>query len=273
MTNRILCSLAAAMLAPLGLMPVPAIAQTTGDQVLYACYIPLVGVVYRIKEPGLPVACLGRNHVEFHWNAQGPRGERGEAGTPGNLLLAGQSCPTGYFVSGFNQFGGLDCRNSSGEAVPPTPVPPTSNPLEGLWGLTAILTMRCTSTLGTAMFSVVSMRTELSASGHLLATLYGPISFPGFFTETGIATLDMGSVPSPLVFPFATSGSGNTAAPSPLVGSVAYSFSGSFASATQFSGTVEVTPDLTIRVAFPGVPPVETALNCPPFAGRIDAVK
>src|SRR3954469_13793485 len=96
MTNRILCSLAAAMLAPLGLMPVPAIAQTTGDQVLYACYIPLVGVVYRIKEPGLPVACLGRNHVEFHWNAQGPRGERGEAGTPGNLLLAGQSCPTGY---------------------------------------------------------------------------------------------------------------------------------------------------------------------------------
>ncbi|MEA2706776.1 MAG: hypothetical protein QOH22_1564, partial [Gemmatimonadaceae bacterium] len=90
MTKRILWSCTTALSLLLAIEPAEVSAQTTGDQVLHACYIPLVGVVYRIKAPGLPNACLARSHVEFSWNTQGPKGDRGDAGPAGNLALAGQ---------------------------------------------------------------------------------------------------------------------------------------------------------------------------------------
>jgi hypothetical protein len=36
-------------------------------KVLYACYVPASGTVYRIKEPGMPQQCNGASHVEFSW--------------------------------------------------------------------------------------------------------------------------------------------------------------------------------------------------------------
>ena len=61
-------------------------AQTT---ILTACYVPDVGVVYRIKETGLPGACMETTHVEFTWNMEGPAGPQGAPGTQGAAGISG----------------------------------------------------------------------------------------------------------------------------------------------------------------------------------------
>lgn len=47
----------------------PAAAQTATPtaKVMHACYVPLTGTVYRIKETGLRTACSSSSHVEFSW--------------------------------------------------------------------------------------------------------------------------------------------------------------------------------------------------------------
>jgi hypothetical protein len=84
------------------------------SQVLFACYVPRSGVVYRIKEPGLHDACRARKHVEFSWRVdpaplnyiqvQGPVVNlpiggsavgTGRTGTTGNV-----ECPSGTRVVG-----------------------------------------------------------------------------------------------------------------------------------------------------------------------------
>ena len=84
--------------------------------ILTACYVPDVGVVYRIKETGLPGACTETTHVEFTWNVEGPAGPQGAAGISGlefvtvsvihtqdisEGLIEGQAtCPSGKSVIG-----------------------------------------------------------------------------------------------------------------------------------------------------------------------------
>ena len=51
--------------------------------VLSACYVPNVGVIYRIKAEGLPDACKETTHVEFSWNMEGAVGPQGETGSQG----------------------------------------------------------------------------------------------------------------------------------------------------------------------------------------------
>jgi hypothetical protein len=41
--------------------------DSTQTGVLYACHVPPTGLVYRIKGPDLPPACLSEDHVEFSW--------------------------------------------------------------------------------------------------------------------------------------------------------------------------------------------------------------
>ena len=70
-------------------------------------------------DPGVPgeSGAAGQN---------GAQGERGERGLAGNLALAGQICPTGTFVKGFNLSGQVLCGAPGGTAtVPPefTPIP------------------------------------------------------------------------------------------------------------------------------------------------------
>lgn len=101
------------------------------SQVLFACYVPGSGVVYRIKEPGLHDACTGRTHVEFSWTAeaaplnyiqvQGPvvnllLGDSRRVGTTGNV-----ECPSGTRVVG------------AGTEIVTTPFP-DSYPQPGLVG-------------------------------------------------------------------------------------------------------------------------------------------
>ena len=45
----------------------PAAAQGSTPQVFFACYVRGAGIVYRIKEPGLPPRCHASTHVEFSW--------------------------------------------------------------------------------------------------------------------------------------------------------------------------------------------------------------
>jgi len=55
-------------LAGLGVAaPRSATAQGTTPHVFFACYIPGAGIVYRIKEAGLPQRCHTPAHVEFSW--------------------------------------------------------------------------------------------------------------------------------------------------------------------------------------------------------------
>jgi len=49
--------------------------------------------------------------------AQGPAGSPGNQGPPGPILLLGQSCPSGEFVSGFDPIGNIICT------PPPTEIP------------------------------------------------------------------------------------------------------------------------------------------------------
>jgi len=60
--------------------------------VLYACYVPISGTVYRIKETDLKQACASATHVEFSWNQQGPQGPQGIQGIQG---IQGVPGPTG----------------------------------------------------------------------------------------------------------------------------------------------------------------------------------
>ena len=53
------------------------------EVVFTACYVPDVGVMYRIKAESLPEACTEDTHVEFSWNMEGPAGPRGPAGPQG----------------------------------------------------------------------------------------------------------------------------------------------------------------------------------------------
>ena len=63
--------------------------------ILTACYVPDVGVVYRIKETGLPDACRQDTHVEFSWNMEGAAGPQGATGAQGATGPAGPQGPQG----------------------------------------------------------------------------------------------------------------------------------------------------------------------------------
>ncbi len=44
--------------------------QSLGSQAFHACYMPQTGVVYLIKQVGLPTACRSDTHVEFTWGGR-----------------------------------------------------------------------------------------------------------------------------------------------------------------------------------------------------------
>jgi hypothetical protein len=266
MSKRLLWSCAAALAMLLTLNPAHGSAQTTDGQVIYACYIPLVGVVYRIKAPGLPTACLFRTHVEFHWNAQGAKGDRGDPGPAGNLALAGQSCPQGSFVTGFSSQGGLVCSNSGGGEGPPTP-----SAIEGVWTFSPAVSMVCTNAPFSGGFTINSMRVTTS-SGRLSAEISGLASFEGFSQQRTFATVDLGAVPSTLTFPLAVSGTRSESLPSPFTGSINFAFNGAFTNSTSANGSLDMSVSGKITLATGGVP-LSVDLNCAPVSASITAAR
>jgi hypothetical protein len=102
--------------------------------VIYACYIPESGTVYRIKAEDVRNRCR-RHHIEFSFNMQGPPGPAGENGAPGSQGepgpagadgedgAQGPAGPAG--VSGFELVSGAF-------PVPPAPIAPPGVPLPPL---------------------------------------------------------------------------------------------------------------------------------------------
>ena len=74
MTNRLRILLPHILVVTtLALLVVPSVwaqvEETAQPGVLYACYVPPTGLVYLIKGPDLPKACVSEDHVEFIWTA------------------------------------------------------------------------------------------------------------------------------------------------------------------------------------------------------------
>jgi collagen triple helix repeat protein len=99
---------AVSALALLMSVAAPMSAQTSPDPIMYACYVPLTGTVYRIKSPGAPDECTqpkGKNngmghqdHVQFAFNERGnvgPVGPMGPMGPAGPLGPVGPMGPAG----------------------------------------------------------------------------------------------------------------------------------------------------------------------------------
>jgi hypothetical protein len=61
--------------------------------------------------PQGPIGETGPQGPKGDTGEQGPIGETGPQGLPGNLGLAGQQCPSGVFVNGFDASGNIICGN------------------------------------------------------------------------------------------------------------------------------------------------------------------
>ena len=251
-TARLLASIAGVIFAAPGIVS----GQTTpAPQTYVACHIPLVGVIYKIKEPGLPAACLSRTHVEFAWNKVGPKGdqgEQGERGVPGNLALAGQGCPTGFFVSAFNSTGSVVCRNLSGQEPtdpppPPPPPPPGSHPLNGEWTLAPVLTMRC------GPFDVVSITVD-KATTRVLS--------PGLirFTVEGTADNRPFELPAEVPLDQAAGTFAGSATSDAGGGTFTATFSGEFTSNNSFTVSVSMSGNVT-SIPFGDCRPVTASIT------------
>jgi hypothetical protein len=167
-----------ALVMTLAAVPMARAQSDPSPKVLSACYVPEVGLVYRIGEPGLPDHCLGPKHVQFSWNAEGPKGEKGDQGDPGppgTASLAGHVCPAGTFVIGFDSSGGLLC------SVIDEANPPPTNPFEGMWTFDPAVVMECPGTpIGAVNLNVSGLTTRLVSADQMVVTLdYGVDFLPG----------------------------------------------------------------------------------------------
>jgi hypothetical protein len=75
--------------------PAPAVVD---PNVIYACYIPTSGTVYRIKTSDTREQCASASHVMFSFNQtgpQGPAGPQGPQGVAGATGATGQQGPVG----------------------------------------------------------------------------------------------------------------------------------------------------------------------------------
>src|SRR5262245_47606209 len=73
------------------------------DGVVHGCYAKSNGAL-RVIDPAA-TTCT-QKELSISWNQTGPQGPQG---IPGNLALAGQSCPVNKFVAGFDMAGPPIC--------------------------------------------------------------------------------------------------------------------------------------------------------------------
>src|SRR5688572_30005280 len=90
--NQILVALSAVALVAFS-TPIAAQTTTATPELMYACYVPLTGTVYRIKTHGTPAECTKpkavserhQDHIQFVFNATGPMGPAGPQGPQGEV--------------------------------------------------------------------------------------------------------------------------------------------------------------------------------------------
>ena len=94
---RMLVARAALMTGALGAAALAPFHSATAQApvILWACYVPNSGTVYRIKTEDSRESCVAPNHVEFFWNQVGPQGPQGPAGPQGATGAAGPQGATG----------------------------------------------------------------------------------------------------------------------------------------------------------------------------------
>ena len=91
-------------------------------KVFYACYVPVVGAVYRIKEPGILQNCLPK-HVSFSWTDGTGINDHGlltgllDDDHPQYLLTDGTRALTGDLSVGGKKLTNLGAAAANGEAV------------------------------------------------------------------------------------------------------------------------------------------------------------
>ncbi|HEX5972971.1 MAG TPA: hypothetical protein VFY85_13650, partial [Gemmatimonadaceae bacterium] len=100
----------------------------------HACYVPLTGTVYRIKEDGLRTACSSTSHIEFQW-------------TDGEGALR----PTGAAAGDLLQFDGTQWK------------PVSAASLGGAGGVTGyeVTTLTATNSYSTPQLVILSQYTAL----------------------------------------------------------------------------------------------------------------
>ena len=85
-------------LAMLAALAPDARAQTPNavdPNLIWACYVPNSGTIYRVRELDTKETCSGATHVLFSFSAVGPQGPQGPAGAAGATGPQGPAGPTG----------------------------------------------------------------------------------------------------------------------------------------------------------------------------------
>ena len=67
----------------------------TDPNVIWACYVPLSGTVYRVRTTDTRETCAAQQHVLFWFNQTGPQGPQGPQGPAGPAGPTGPTGPTG----------------------------------------------------------------------------------------------------------------------------------------------------------------------------------
>jgi hypothetical protein len=90
-----LALVAAVILAPDARAQTEPTVTVVDPNVIYACYVPQSGTVYRIRTTDTREQCVSPNHVMFFFNQTGPEGPQGPAGPEGPEGPAGPAGPQG----------------------------------------------------------------------------------------------------------------------------------------------------------------------------------
>ena len=69
--------------------------RSVGAEVIYACYVPNSGTMYRIKATDPPETCKSQNHIQIQWEVEGPQGPQGPQGPIGPQGAVGPAGPIG----------------------------------------------------------------------------------------------------------------------------------------------------------------------------------
>jgi len=136
-SGRLLTLLGAAAFSSVMLAGSAVEADAQTADVIYACYVPGSGVVYRVEGDGPPLegkstksgksakdGCKSRKHVLYSWNAEGPEGPAGPMGSAGADGSDGAPGPAGPIgPAGAPGADGAD--GTDGAPGPAGPVGPT----------------------------------------------------------------------------------------------------------------------------------------------------
>lgn len=91
---------------------------TLDPDVIYACFVPGSGTLYRIKATDPTETCKSPNHLPLQWLVQGPQGPEGPMGPPGPVGPVGPAGPVGPVGTEAGPVGPTGAQGAVGPAGP-----------------------------------------------------------------------------------------------------------------------------------------------------------